>query len=157
LSETTEVVAANLIVRDDGSVLLVRESKPSALGRWSLPAGRVERGETLRAAARREAREETGYVVEVGALIGIHHAPQTLEGGSAVVFVFRSTVVGGDVAQAEHDDEVEYVSRARLDQLIRARMIRGQHVAVALDAHDRDVVLPADLVIEVPASLPPRA
>jgi len=100
---TTEVVCANLIRDQSGSVCLVRESKPQALGRWSLPAGRAEVGESLREAAAREALEETGLVVDIGRLIGIYHSPKTLEGGSAVSFVFESTVVGGEfTTSVEH-------------------------------------------------------
>ena len=71
-------MCANVIRDEAGRGLLVRESKPEALGRWSLPAGRAEVGESLREAAAREALEETGLVVEVGRLIGIYHSPITL-------------------------------------------------------------------------------
>ncbi len=43
-----------------GTVLLVRRGKPPAMGRWSLPGGAQELGETAEHAARRELLEETG-------------------------------------------------------------------------------------------------
>lgn len=52
-----------------GRVLLIRRGKPPLRGRWSLPGGTVEAGETLRQALRREMREETALQVRVGALI----------------------------------------------------------------------------------------
>jgi thiamine-monophosphate kinase len=51
--------------RAGGEVLLVRRGRPPNAGRWSFPGGVVEYGETLREAARRETREETGLDVEI--------------------------------------------------------------------------------------------
>ena len=48
----------------DGRVLLVRRAKPPLEGRWSIPGGTVELGETLEHALVREMAEETGLEVE---------------------------------------------------------------------------------------------
>lgn len=48
----------------DGRVLLVRRAKPPLEGRWSIPGGTVELGETLEQALVREMAEETGLDVE---------------------------------------------------------------------------------------------
>lgn len=59
----TEVVAAAII--GDGRLLLAQRSKPTDLaGKWELPGGRVEAGETAHEAVRREIREELGVDVE---------------------------------------------------------------------------------------------
>jgi ADP-ribose pyrophosphatase YjhB (NUDIX family) len=50
-----------------GAVLLVRRSKPPAMGSWSLPGGAQKLGETAEYAARRELAEETG--LEAGSLV----------------------------------------------------------------------------------------
>ena len=54
------VVAVGAIIVSGSRVVLVKRGKEPLKGRWSLPGGRVELGETLEAAAVREAREETG-------------------------------------------------------------------------------------------------
>ena len=51
-------------------LLMVRRANPPEAGKWSIPGGRVEPGETLREAVEREVREETGLRVECGAFMG---------------------------------------------------------------------------------------
>src|SRR5215203_458249 len=62
-------IAVGAIVLDaQGRVLLVERGKPPGVGLWTVPGGRLERGETLVQAVAREVREETGLSVEVGTL-----------------------------------------------------------------------------------------
>jgi len=56
-------VAVGAVVFHRGRVLLVRRSNPPAKDQWAIPGGRVKLGESLRQAAERETREETGVRV----------------------------------------------------------------------------------------------
>lgn len=51
--------------------LLIRRGKQPRIGEWSIPGGRQELGETVREAAVREIKEETGLDVEVAGLIDV--------------------------------------------------------------------------------------
>jgi len=53
-----------------GRLLLIRRGRPPSQGRWSLPGGRVEAGETLAQAVEREVLEETGLAVRAGTPVG---------------------------------------------------------------------------------------
>lgn len=64
-----ELCVGGVAVRD-GSILLIRRGTPPGEGLWSVPGGRVQRGETLVEAVRRELREETGLDCEVGDAVG---------------------------------------------------------------------------------------
>jgi ADP-ribose pyrophosphatase YjhB (NUDIX family) len=60
-----------LLHDEDGRVLLVKRRFEPNEGKWSLPGGLLETGETLEFAARREVREELGVEIEVEALFQV--------------------------------------------------------------------------------------
>jgi 8-oxo-dGTP diphosphatase len=64
-------VGVGAVVLDASRVLLVRRGKPPLAGKWSLPGGLLELGETTAEAARREVAEECGLTVRVGEVAGI--------------------------------------------------------------------------------------
>ncbi len=64
-------VGVGAVVLDGDRVLLVRRGRPPAFGKWSLPGGLVELGETTQEAARREVLEECGLDVRIGAVAGV--------------------------------------------------------------------------------------
>ena len=59
-----------IISDGSGRIVVVRRGHPPGEGLWSIPGGRVESGETLEDAVRREVVEETGLHVEVGEVVG---------------------------------------------------------------------------------------
>lgn len=66
------IVAVSAVLRDaDGRYLLVMRSAAPETGRWTLPGGKVEPGESLHEALVREVREETGLWVRVGVEVGV--------------------------------------------------------------------------------------
>ena len=62
-------------------ILLIKRGKAPNLGRWMVPGGTLEWGETLEDAAVREVREETGIDIEIEAFVEIIEAITPGEGG----------------------------------------------------------------------------
>ena len=67
----TPLVGVGAIIIEEDRVALVRRGHPPLKGRWSIPGGVLEVGETLRTAVVREAFEETALTIEPGELLGV--------------------------------------------------------------------------------------
>jgi len=65
------IVGVGGVIVDDGRVVLIKRRYEPLKGKWSLPGGGVEIGETLEAAVARELMEETGLEVMVGPVIEV--------------------------------------------------------------------------------------
>ena len=74
---------ASAAIFRDGTVLLIERAKGALKGLWSLPGGHIEPGETARAAAVREVREETGVKADIHGLVDIHEV--ILRGGDGTL------------------------------------------------------------------------
>jgi len=104
----TPLLATDCIVFDrEGRVLLIRRGHPPYKGRYALPGGFVEIGETVEAACRRELEEETGIRVRKLTLVGIYSDPKRDPRGHCVSVAFMARVnsakpqAGDDAAAAE--------------------------------------------------------
>jgi len=104
------------LARHRGRVLLVKRGHAPAAGRWSLPGGRVQRGETMAQAVIREMAEETGLVVRCGPLIGF--AERIGPGYHFVIADFFVDVIGRRPLRAGDDAaEVRWVPFSELEDL----------------------------------------
>ena len=95
-----------LLTREQ-QVLLVKQAY--GLGLWALPGGLASPGESVEAAAIREANEETGLDVELGGVVGI------ADRGSVVLVVFAGSVRGGQLrAEPGEIEEVRWFNNEEL-------------------------------------------
>jgi ADP-ribose pyrophosphatase YjhB (NUDIX family) len=101
-----QLATSAVIFRDD-EILLVQRAKEPGRGRYSLPGGRVEWGETVAQALHREIAEETGLTVELIQLAGIREVLPRAANGHFVVLSYAARWTGGDVVlNDEHQGHV---------------------------------------------------
>lgn len=104
------------IVIQGGRILLIRRGHEPEAGRWSLPGGRVEPGESDEQALVREVREETGLEVTAGPLAGAVERPQP--GGRVLVIRdYAATVTGGTLAAGDDAADARWFGMRELDGL----------------------------------------
>jgi 8-oxo-dGTP diphosphatase len=108
----TVVVAA--AIERDGRYLAARRTKPDwAAGRWEVPGGKVEPGESEVDALVREIREELGVEIAVGIRVpgewSLHD--------DLVLHLYVATLIDGDPQPLEHHDELRWLTPDEFDDL----------------------------------------
>ncbi|MSP60169.1 MAG: NUDIX domain-containing protein [Myxococcales bacterium] len=115
------VIAVGVVLLDGDRVLLVRRGAAPAAGKWSVPGGGVNTGETLRDAAARELAEETGLAATLGPLVEVVERVHRDEAGRVrfhyVIHDYLATAPRGTLAAASDADEARFVPIADLRDL----------------------------------------
>ncbi len=115
------LVGVGSIIIEGDRVVLVKRAHPPIQGQWSIPGGVLEVGEMVREAAIREAREETGLIVEPGELLGVfdrilRDAEKRVQYHYVLIdFLCRPT--GGELSAASDAAEVRWFTLKELPAL----------------------------------------
>ncbi len=100
-------------------VLLVKRGSPPAVGKWSIPGGLVELGESLEAAVCREVLEESGLEVRtidlVAALDRVILDPEGRIEYHYILLDFLCEIVGGQIQAGTDAEECRCVPLEELD------------------------------------------
>ena len=116
---TSPSVGVGGVVVDDGRVLLIKRGKPPLYGRWVVPGGTVELGESLEQALVREVREETGLEVRPLAFLTAFERIVRDDGAVRHHFVILDYLcerVSGDVAAASDVLDARFVAPEELER-----------------------------------------
>lgn len=122
-------VAVGAIVVEDDCLLMVRRSTEPARGRWAIPSGRIEWGETAAEAVIRELHEETGLTGVCSDLVG--WAESISDEAHFIVFNFEVVLLDdADPVAGSDAAEVRWVP---VDQIETLTVVPG--LARFLDDH----------------------
>jgi 8-oxo-dGTP diphosphatase len=115
------LVGVGAIIIEGDRVMLVKRAHPPLQAEWSIPGGVLEVGELVREAAVREAREETGLIVEPGELLGVYDRvlrdPEQRVQYHYVLIDFLCRRVAGELGAASDAAEVRWFTREELPGL----------------------------------------
>jgi len=114
--ENPKPSVAVLCRNDEGEILLVERNVDPGVGRWCLPGGFMEMGETVEQAALRELKEETGLE---GKLLRVVDAASKLNGyyGDVVVIAFEAQIGGGELRAGDDAAQVRFFSPDQLPDI----------------------------------------
>lgn len=112
-------LCAGAIVTDaEGRLLVVLRRNDPSRGCWSVPGGRVEPGEAVHEAARRELLEETGLTVAIGQELGVVHQEYVDAAGvqrMLEIHDFAAEVTGGTLRAGDDALDARWLTRSQLE------------------------------------------
>lgn len=113
MSESLPPVGVGAVIWNaQGEVLLIQRGRSPREGEWSIPGGKVETGERLQNALRREVREETGLEIEIVDFLDVVELEE--DGHHFVLVDFTARHVSGEARAGSDANEVRWVPRAEL-------------------------------------------
>jgi len=114
-------VAIGAVVTDHDRILLVKRNKEPGKGKWAIPGGSVEMGETLQEAAEREIKEETGLRVKAGNPIYVFDYIERDDRGGVrfhyVIIDLAAEWVGGDLCPSDDASDAGWFTPEQIQGL----------------------------------------
>ena len=116
-------IVAGCVLSRDGKYLLVQEKQQKAYGLWNLPAGRVDKDESIEDAAVRETKEEVGFDVKLIEKLLVTHE----SAAKTVKHAFRAEIIGGElVTQEDELLDARWFAYKEIDQLHKEGKLRAE-------------------------------
>jgi 8-oxo-dGTP diphosphatase len=115
-----ELSGRALLFDQNGSVLVLKRSERSKSnpGKWEIPGGKPDKGESFEECLRREVREETGFEITIHQSIGT--ADQEVSGYHVVHVIMVASIRSGGLAISDEHTEFRWVKVPELCDLDRA-------------------------------------
>lgn len=117
--------AVMMPVDDKNRILLVRQYRlPARASLWELPAGRVDKGESLLQAAKRELREETGFKAKKWTKLASFFVSPGFLAEKMTIFVASDLTEGEKEPMEDERIELQWFRAKELDEMIAAGKIQ---------------------------------
>lgn len=114
---TDPKVGVGVLITRGEKLLLVRRTMNPERGKWSIPAGFLDRGEDPQEVAVREVYEETNLRVAIEELLDVYYNPPTGQGGASVFILYRGRLLGGEIRAGDDADAARFFDPYDVPQL----------------------------------------
>ncbi|MFA5051558.1 MAG: NUDIX domain-containing protein [Patescibacteria group bacterium] len=127
-------VTVGTVIKKDGKYLLVQERKKPVYGKWNIPAGRAEVGDTLERRAIREVFEETGFRVKLLRKLFVRHAGLNHPVGHA----YQGRIIGGHLHFPKREIlDAGWFTYKEVQKMYQLNKIRGHWIWQAISAVEK--------------------
>lgn len=107
-------IIVGVVIKKDNKILMVQEAMEEVYGMWNFPMGHVDEGETIFEGAIREAKEETGYDVELTSIISIQNYPNK----EAIKIAFNANIISGEIKYDKNETlDVKWIPIEKLEKM----------------------------------------
>ncbi len=132
-------IAVEVYIKKDNKILMVQENKKEKKGKWNMPAGKLEDGETLIEAAIRETKEETGLDITIKGLITVLENIASL--GQLVVFYFMGEYIGGEPKCDNIEiSDIKWMTEEEIKKLDKNTIRGGETIEDILELANKDLI-----------------
>ena len=123
--------AVMMAVDEKNRVLLVRQYRlPARAYLWELPAGRVDPGETVLKAAKRELGEETGYKAKKWTKLFMFYASPGYVAEKMTIYVAQELKAGAATPMEDERIETRWFTMAEIGRMIQANEIKDAKTVI---------------------------
>lgn len=106
--ESSSVMVDAIVERDD-KLLLVKRKKDPFKGSLSFPGDKVDIGEKVEDAVKRELREETSLEIELTDILGVYSDPARDPRGHRISVTFIARIISGEAKAADDAESIEWL------------------------------------------------
>jgi 8-oxo-dGTP diphosphatase len=114
---------SGIVFNKHKQILLIQRNQPPAMGRWSIPGGKLEAGESLVEACRREIKEETGLDTDVKHIVAV--VERRVEGFHYVIIDFLALLADEENCQPVAKSDVSEAKWVSLEHLNQYDLVEG--------------------------------
>lgn len=107
-------IIVGVCIKKDGKILMVQEARKDIYKMWNFPMGHLDDGETIFEGARREAKEETGYDVELTSIVSI----QNFTNKDFIKIIFNANIISGEISYDKNEVlDVKWIPIEELERM----------------------------------------
>lgn len=139
-----EIIVGGIIEKDN-KILMVKEAKQKCYGKWNIPAGHLEDGETIFEGAIREVFEETGCKVKLKNVLPIIN--KELDNNTFLLITFTAELLEEHISfNNEEILEVKWISKAELKNMTSENLRDEKLIKNTLRMFEENEVYPLDII-----------